>query len=95
MNIHDARSIAAAHIGEGIRRAQGFIPIILDVSTMELPWGWVFFYDSQEYINTRNIIHALAGNAPIVVDRNGNVYETGSSRPLAQYLVELEARTKT
>ena len=33
--------------------------------------GWIFFYNSKEFVETGNPSSALAGNGPIFVDRNG------------------------
>jgi len=35
----------------------------------EHDFGWVFFYDTKEYLETNDVTHALAGNAPLIVDR--------------------------
>ena len=35
--------------------------------------GWLFFYNSKDFIETGNPISALAGNGPIFVDRKGAV----------------------
>ena len=38
--------------------------------TVEFDLGWIFFWDSKKYLETRDFSDALAGNAPIIVDRN-------------------------
>ena len=35
--------------------------------------GWLFFYNSKEFIETGDYSAALAGNGPIFVDRDGAV----------------------
>ena len=35
--------------------------------------GWLFFYNSKDFIETGNYLSSLAGNGPIFVDRNGAV----------------------
>jgi hypothetical protein len=47
----------------------GFELVLLDESTMERDFGWVFFYDSKSHAETGEIGYAVAGNAPIVVTR--------------------------
>jgi len=91
MNYAEARARAAAHIREGVQAPEGFIPVIVDADTQELSWGWVFFYNSKEYLETSDVIYALAGNAPIVVTREGDVIETGTARPLNDYLKDILA----
>jgi len=48
-------------------------------ATLALPYGWVFFYNSAEYIGDRsNFEHSLVGNAPILIDRvNGELRVLG------------------
>jgi hypothetical protein len=49
--------------------------------------GWVFFYDSRRHQQTRAFEDALAGNAPILVDRSdGSVHVTGTALPVDQYI---------
>ncbi|NVM75000.1 hypothetical protein FHW83_000780 [Duganella sp. SG902] len=49
--------------------------------TREIEQGWVFFFNSAEYVRTGNYIHALAGNGPLLVLRNGNVVMLPSAVP--------------
>ena len=68
---------------------------IIDSETLEHDWGWVFFYNSCEYLNTGNIIAALAGNAPFIVNRQtGELVSTGTARPTAEYVQEYEGQLK-
>ena len=48
-------------------------------NTLALPYGWVFFYNSAEYIADRsNFEHSLVGNVPILIDRvNGELRALG------------------
>jgi Immunity protein 35 len=47
--------------------------------TIEVSGGWVFFYNSREFIETGNPISALAGNGPIFVDRGGAIHHLASA----------------
>jgi len=60
----EARAIAAAHMREHEERPEGFTPVIVDSETMETEFGWIFFYQSEEFLLTGSISDALAGNAP-------------------------------
>jgi len=63
--------------------------VLLVEETIERNFGWVFFYDSKRHIETGDIRHALAGNAPIVVTKtDGRIHETGTAYPLEHYLQE-------
>jgi hypothetical protein len=91
MNKDRARQIAAAYIGEGRPTPDGITPVIVDTETQERNFGWFFFYDSKEHVETGDLLYALAGNAPVVVMRDGTIRTTGSARPLSEYLTEIEA----
>ena len=49
--------------------------------TIEVNEGWVFFYNTREFIETRNFTSRLAGNGPIFVNRNGVVRNLPSAVP--------------
>ncbi|MGJ4931623.1 YrhB domain-containing protein [Bradyrhizobium sp. HKCCYLS2038] len=59
--------------------------------TMAKPYGWIFFYQSNEYLDEGNLSAQLAGNAPIIVDRDTlELRITGTAQPLADYLEQYE-----
>jgi hypothetical protein len=67
------------------------VQIIADKVTKK-PYGWIFFYQSSEFIASGDHRNALAGNAPIIVDRvDGEVRVTGTAKPLSDYLAKYEA----
>jgi len=59
--------------------------VITDVEEHEP--GWVFFYDSIQHHLTGELRDAVAGNAPLLVDRtDGSVHRTGTARPISEYM---------
>ncbi|GJJ01161.1 hypothetical protein RugamoR64_16990 [Duganella rhizosphaerae] len=46
---------------------------ILCDDTQEIEQGWVFFYNSADYVRTRDPLAALAGNGPLLVLRDGRI----------------------
>lgn len=52
---------------------------IMDDKTVETHSGWMFFYNTQEFIDTGDPTCALAGNGPILVQRSGEIIELPSS----------------
>jgi hypothetical protein len=54
---------------------------ILPESSKETEQGWVFFFNSADFVRTRNPTTALAGNGPILVTRDGAIYELPSAIP--------------
>ena len=66
---------------------------LLDDQTLEEDFGWVFFYTSKLFVETGDYKFSLAGNAPVIVDReDGSIHITGTANPLAQYLYEHRKR---
>ncbi len=61
--------------------------IILNEITEEHEFGWVFYYNSVKYLNSKNPIDALAGNAPLIINRkSGELIETGTARNTEYYI---------
>lgn len=53
----------------------------------EYDFGWVYFYNSAEYEMTGDFVHALAGNAPVIVDRvTCKLYSSGTAHPIEHYV---------
>ena len=66
--------------------------VVLEEDTLDLPYGWVFFYQNRAYVETGDVEHAFAGNAPIIFNRLSGEYRvTGTAHPLQHYLREFEA----
>ena len=45
--------------------------VIQEGNTVERPFGWVFFYDTRKYIETKDPAYIRPGNGPLVVERSG------------------------
>ena len=67
--------------------------VILDNETIEKKWGWVFFYNTENYLKTGDFYEALAGNAPCIVNRyTGELFETGTAYDIEEYINEYESK---
>ena len=65
--------------------------VIQEEETIEKEYGWIFFYTSQRFLETGDVNHMLAGNAPIVVDRRtGTLTPLGTAEPFENYLRRYE-----
>lgn len=65
--------------------------IILELETIDKPWGWIFFYTSRKWIETNDDLYALAGNAPILVEKaTGKLFETGTAYSIEHYIAQYE-----
>ena len=54
--------------------------IILDHFTIEKPYAWIFSYTSKLYHETKDFRYAIAGNSPIIIDKQtGKQTEYGSA----------------
>ena len=61
--------------------------VLLYEHTLEFESGWVFFYQTKEYAETRDITKMIAENAPIIIDKNdGSLHITGTDSPIEKYI---------
>jgi hypothetical protein len=60
---------------------------LLEDKTIEDEFGWVFFYDSANYINSGSYRDMLLGNAPLLISRqDGRLHGTGTAHPVEFYI---------
>jgi hypothetical protein len=65
--------------------------VIVDNLTIERPFGWIFFYNSDRYLRTKDIMDAIAGNGPIVVEKeSGEIKFFGASEPVEALIAKYE-----
>lgn len=94
LNFEDAIAAVEKQLAKIDDLPEGDSLVLVPEHTIERPFGWVFFYTSRLYRDTGDIKYALAGNAPLIVNRSsGEVVATGTSRPVEHYIAEYEART--
>lgn len=75
--ISEEHALAAA--SEAIRADDGALRIQSD-STLRFPFGWIFLYQSVEYLETGDYSTMISGNAPLLVDRfTGALWVTGTA----------------
>jgi hypothetical protein len=61
--------------------------VLLYEHTLEFELGWVFFYQTREYTETRDITKMIADNSPVIVDkRDGSLHVTGTDAPIEKYM---------
>lgn len=77
---HEARELAYERVQALTLHAGGDF-VVLDGETEERRQGWVFFYNSEEFVRTGDPVSALAGNGPILVTRAGDVRQLPSGIP--------------
>lgn len=72
INRNAALKIAEARV-LALGAAAGDTFQILPSETRELEHGWLFFFNSADYVRTHDPMFALAGNGPVLVRRTGQV----------------------
>ncbi|CAB1057826.1 hypothetical protein D1BOALGB6SA_2581 [Olavius sp. associated proteobacterium Delta 1] len=66
---------------------------IIDSATIEREWGWVFFYQSAEYLKSGKLDAILAGNAPYIVNKHtGELVLLGTALSVETYIEDYESR---
>ncbi|MDA8523442.1 YrhB domain-containing protein [Acidovorax sp. NCPPB 4044] len=74
---------------EALRIAENYVQHLAEVAnddfqiiledTKEVEKGWLFFFNTSEFIKSGNQLYALAGNGPFLVRRNADVCQLPSS----------------
>jgi hypothetical protein len=62
--------------------------IVLEADTIERPFGWVFFYNTKRFIETGVFKYRLAGNGPVIVDRESGAVRFYGSIPPVDEIIE-------
>ena len=66
-------------------------PYIFEDATIEKGFGWVFFYNSRNFVETNEFSYCLGGNAPIIVNKfDASLQITGTAREAEYYIAEYE-----
>jgi hypothetical protein len=83
-----AREIVQAELDRMSAQTFGDLEfVLLDDATQEEPFGWVYFYDSRQHIESQDDSDVLAGNSPMLVLReSGEVRSLGTAYPTEHYL---------
>ena len=66
--------------------------VIMEEKTVERPFGWVFFYNTRQYLKTRDPNAQVPGATPVVVLRDGKTDHLPSSIPPARAIEIYEKR---
>ncbi len=74
-------------IGRGVRGGVALMP----QSTIEKPYGWVFFFNSKRFVETGDVFWALGGNSPILVEaESGRITLLGTATSVHDSLARFE-----
>ena len=89
INFEDTERIARQTLGNDLMAST---PLqLIREQTIEKPYGWVFFYQSEAFLRTRNFSDMVLGNAPFLVKRtDGAVVIFGTADSIDWYLDQYE-----
>jgi len=60
---------------------------IIEDATIADDFGWVFFYQSRAYVDTKDPLRGLVGNAPVIISKSdGSLHVTGTAEPVETYI---------
>ncbi len=69
--------------------------MITDEKTIQKSYGWIFFFNSKDFLLTRNYSASVIGCGPLVVmSRSGRVIPLGSSLDPEKKIFQFEQRFK-
>ncbi|GAB3353495.1 YrhB domain-containing protein [Lysobacter tyrosinilyticus] len=75
-----AQALAKRRIDEISQESGVEMELVFD-RTREVEQGWVFFYNSTQFLRTKDPSWMLAGNGPLLVTRFGTLQELPSHIP--------------
>lgn len=86
-----ARELVEAEINKPDPHYPHLRLVILEDLTIERGWGWVFFYNTEAYLESGDFLDSLVGNAPYIVNRfTAELIETGTAEEIEHYIKAYE-----
>ncbi len=87
ISLEEAKELAVSCVAKNYTH-----PIaIIDGSTVERPFGWIFFYDSANYLRSGEVGKRLVGKAPIIVNRHtGTISRTSTAFSVEEHIEAYE-----
>jgi hypothetical protein len=88
----EARTLVERRIASvGLDLPAGDLLVLAEEATIERLWGWVFFYTSKLWNETHDFQYAIAGNAPILIERaTGKLHDLGTALSVENYIAAYE-----
>lgn len=84
-----ADEIARIYV-DGLALAAGDSFEVIFEQTIEVEGGWVYFFNTSDYIKTKDLSVALAGNGPIYIRKNSEVHQLPSSSDWMRSLAQIK-----
>ena len=91
MTKQQAREAVAAKLQDRWNRPDDTF-VVIDTLILELPFGWIFFYNSKKFVETKRLSLAVSGNGPVFVNKHSGVVEfCDHSKTLREFIPEFES----
>lgn len=81
LNLEQAKILAQKEIALSLGHLKVYAPgdKFMIVEIVEFDKGWLFFFNSEKYLETHNTMYRPLGLGPVIVGKeNGDVYQAGS-----------------
>ena len=72
IEISEARSLAEEYIAKNVKAPEGDRLMIADAATEAVEDGWLFSYQSEKYLTTRDYDYFIVGHWPVFVSTDGS-----------------------
>ncbi len=70
-----------------LSRRRSYELVVLDLETLGEDFGWIYFYNTKEFVETGDRDSAVGDNGPIIVDREtGNIHVAGTGRSSCEHV---------
>ena len=80
---------------ESLKKAEPDDGLVL-AEFVEFAEGWVFYFTSRKYLETRDLQYRLIGAGPVIVGReNGDVYQGGSGYTEEEWINQFREYVRT
>jgi hypothetical protein len=90
LSYEDAKKLAKEHYKTAYVNVNGGV-VLLEERTISTSYGWVFFCNTREFLDTGNVFNAILSSAPVLVEAaTGKLHQFGTRHPVEHYLREFE-----
>jgi hypothetical protein len=62
--------------------------VVVEEDTIEMPFGWVFFYNSKAFLDTGVFSYRLAGNGPVILNKHDGTFKVCGTDKSVEELIE-------
>jgi len=89
IQFNEAEALANLKLKE-LEKVSGYDLVIINKGTRHLDGGWIFFYNTREFVETGEIESALGGNGPLFVTKDGSLFELRTDLPWSEAVKQIK-----